>query len=108
MQDYLNLGPTPCNEDCVQVGEEDYPRRAKDECRRYIELLERRFPEVKEIPGASFDIKAFPHDFGTYYEVCVFYDYDEARSTDFAFFVEENLPEHWCNDEVLKMSDENE
>lgn len=47
-----------------------------------------------------FIVKSFPHDFGSYYEVCaVFNDNDEASSS-WAYNVEAHIPEYW--DEIAK------
>lgn len=99
MRDYLELSAAPCGEDCAQVGEDNYKEKARKEATRYIELLQKRFPNM---PSTShFGIKWFPHDFGTYAEVVIyFYDNDEA-SMAYAFHVEGNLPERWDDNEVI-------
>jgi len=88
MRDYLELGPVPADEDCQQVGTTDYDY-AKDtaDLRRYKALLETRWPE------AQFAIKSFPHEFGTYREVVVYFDTEEENPL--AFEIEANLPRTW-------------
>lgn len=93
MRDYIELGPSPAGESCVQVGDPDYASKAREECSRYKELLERKFPNPPW--GSRFGIKSFPHDFGSYYEVVVHFDDDNDASVDFAYRVEANLPETW-------------
>ena len=93
MHDYLTLGSTPCEEDCAQVGSENYYEKAYKECHRYIELLKVMFPNIPE--KARYAVKAFPHDFGTYHEVIIWYDTEDAPSMDYAFGVENNLPMTW-------------
>jgi hypothetical protein len=39
--------------------------------------------------------KAFPHDFGTYREVCAMYDEDDAAGMELAYWLESNTPETW-------------
>ena len=39
MRDYFSIGPTPSEEDCAQVGQPDYRRKAIAECQRFIELI---------------------------------------------------------------------
>ena len=50
-------------------------------------MLRERWPE------AHFAIKSFPHDFGTYREVVVYYDTDD--NDPIAYEVEANLPKTW-------------
>lgn len=88
MRDYLTLGPVPADEDCQQIGspEYDYDKDTAD-LRRYKAMLEQRWPEGR------FAIKSFPHDFGTYREVVVYFDTEEEDPL--AFEVEANLPQMW-------------
>ena len=44
-------------------------------------------------PDAHFAVKSFPHDFGTYREVLVYYDTEE--NDPIAHEVEANLPKTW-------------
>lgn len=88
MRDYLTLGPVPVDEDCQQIGTPgyDYEKDTAD-LRRYKAMLQKRWPE------AHFAIKSFPHDFGTYREVVVYFDDEEDDPV--AFEVEANLPQVW-------------
>jgi hypothetical protein len=99
MRDHMTLGPVPCDEPCAQVGEDDYPRKSRDECKRYVALLERKFPNAPD--GTYFGVKSFPHDFGTYREVCVFFDDEDEKSTGFALKVEANTPMTWDDDKPV-------
>ena len=90
---YLELGPTPGDEECAQVGADDYGARVRREGRAYIAQLTRQFGEPPE--GCHFSIKGFPHDFGTYHEVVVHYEPEIAGSLEFAFKVERELPSEW-------------
>ena len=94
MRDYLELGATPCDEQCAQVGSENYRHDAMKECRRYRELLEKQFPDF-EATDCRFVIREEPHDFGTYYEIFVSYDPNNSDSVEFAYNVENNLPSNW-------------
>ena len=69
MPSYLSLAPTPVEEDCAQVGTDDYTARARAECQRFITLLRKKFGP--EPDGARLAVKSFPHDFGDYFEVVV-------------------------------------
>ena len=87
----LNLSSAPVCEDCAQVGSENYSARAKKECRVYREQLIRTFGEPPA--GCSLVIKSFPHDFGSYYEVCAKFDPDDEVAADYAYNIENNMPE---------------
>jgi hypothetical protein len=93
MMDYVVIGPCPVEEDCVQVGEENYAARAKEECRRFIRLLREVLGE--EPDGASFRIKGFDHDFGRYYEVICSFDENSEEAVEYAFNAEGNAPMTW-------------
>jgi len=92
---YLELGPSPIEEECVQLDpNKDYISDMKAECRRFKALLDRTFPNYAE-NHACFAVKRFEHDFGTYYEVVIFYDEDDEESEGFAYEVERNIPLRW-------------
>lgn len=93
-KDYLSLGPTPAAESCAQVGAEDYHKQSKAEIAAYIGQLNRVFGD-KMPPGCRFSGKAFPHDFGTYHEVVVWFDPDSEDESNFAYSCENNMPQEW-------------
>lgn len=93
MRDYINIGATPADEPCAQVGEPNYQERAREECKRFIALLRKRFGN--EPSGAQLKIKSFPHDFGSYLEVVCFYDPQLPESVDYAFRCEGETPLTW-------------
>lgn len=93
MLEYIELGCSPAQEDCVQVGHEDYHRLARAECMRYLELIRKYCGE--EPPGARLAIKLFPHDFGSYYEVICYYETNSEEAMDYAFDLEANAPAYW-------------
>ena len=68
----------------------------KQECKRYEELLKKKFPIPENLIGeVYFKIKRFPHDFGEYFEVCIVYNEDNEPAIEFAFTVDNNLPLTW-------------
>ena len=67
--DVLYIGPCPAEEDAVQIGEPDYPQRAKAQCRAFIEGIRKTLGHEPE--GARLSVASQPHDFGSYYEVVV-------------------------------------
>jgi hypothetical protein len=93
MRDYFSLGQTPSAEDCAQVGQPDYRRKALEECQRFIELIRNTLGPEPE--GAEFAIKSFPHDFGTYYEVVIWFEPDDAAAVAYAVRCEDDAPTTW-------------
>jgi hypothetical protein len=93
MRDYFCLGPTPSEEDCAQVGQQDYRKNALSECQRYIELI--RDTLGPEPEGAELAIKSFPHDFGTYYEVVIWFESNDAAALAYAVRCEDEAPRTW-------------
>ncbi len=81
--DYLTLGPVPSDESCEQVGPNYDAEHARAECNAYKHQLQRNWPQL------SFFVKSFPHDFGSYMEVCVSDNCAEA------FAVGNSLPATW-------------
>lgn len=92
-RDRVELGPTPSDEDCAQVGTDNYRERAFEECRKYIALIRQKMGT--EPRGARLKITSNPHDFGTYYEVVCEYDDQFPRSVDYAFACESDGPQTW-------------
>src|ERR1035437_1132786 len=90
--DYLEIGCSPCDEPCVQLGSEDYDRRAKKECRALINQLKRMYGEPPE--SARLTIKGNPHDYGVYFEVRCIYAIDNEAGSNYALKCE-SLPENW-------------
>jgi len=92
-QNFEYLCSTPVEEDCAQVGEENYEQRAKRECRALIGQLIRMYGEPPE--GVTLVTKGFPHDFGTYYEVIVNFDDANRKQTAYACMLVDGLPDLW-------------
>lgn len=88
MQDYLNIGPTPCDENCIGIGHAKYFELSRIECVAFKHQLEREFP------NCIFKIKSFPHDFGMYREVIVLFDDDVESSFNNAVACE-SCSERW-------------
>ena len=83
MRDSLSLGPTPPEEECIQVGDELYYPLARAQCNKYIEAIKAYHGELPY--GVTFKIKSCPHDglhLGDvieYLDVEVYYTVDESR-----------------------------
>ncbi len=95
MRETLGVGVCPWEEECVQVGCENYLALAEQECQRYIELL----TKIHGTPpgNARFQISYNPHDFGTYLEVDIHFDSDSDVESEWAYRVEANTPAQWDN-----------
>lgn len=89
--DYLELGPTPCDESCSQIGDIDYLEKSIKETRAFKNQLKRLFP------NGRFAIKTFQHDFGSYSEVVAYFDTGDRKTDDAAWEAESNLPKKWDN-----------
>ena len=91
--DKVYLGPAPAEEECAQLGSDDYDRRARAECREYIAAI---IAVCGEPPaGARLKVEAQAHDFGSYYEVVCQYDDQDPAAGDYAARCDERAPQHW-------------
>ena len=93
MFDHVSIGPSPTNEQCAQVGEDDYYERSVKECRAYVRQLRRALGEEPE--GASLAVKSNSHDFGVYREVACYFADNSQEAVDYAFRAEEQAPAEW-------------
>lgn len=96
MRDEINIGPVPYDEDCAQLGTDNYEMLARAECKRFIGLLRKKLGS--EPKGATLKVKGFPHDFGTYYEVVCVYEDTYPEAIDYAFRCEADAPTRWEED----------
>ena len=103
MTDYLNIGPTPYDVDCAQVGSPDYIRLSTIECRAFAlqcqRVLRAKYPDYTVRVG----IKAFPHDFGTYWEVVVYYDPENEEEIKQAFYLESADISDWDKEAIEQL-----
>jgi hypothetical protein len=105
--DYFTIGCTPGDEPCIQVGHPKYSEIARTECSYYIQdlthNLRNRFSltDTQDL-SVVFRIKSFPHDFGSYHEVAVYYDPSDQISVDQAIVAEEGL-EHWSEESAIRL-----
>lgn len=105
--EYIELGPTPCAESCAQVGSHNYRELASKEMRAYINQLYRQFGEASE-KGVMFKIKWFNHDFGSYGEVCVCWVIEDNAATEYAYFIDSNIPEYWDEEAIKELEGKND
>ena len=98
MRDSLSIGSAPANEDCAQVGDNDYQKRARAELQAFKNLIRRTVGIEPE--GASLRVKANKHDFGTYYDLECEFDDRHPEAVTYCFEVERKTPSDW--DDVAK------
>jgi hypothetical protein len=102
MRDYLEIGSTPAEEDCEQLGPNYRPERARQECQAFIHQLRRQFGE--EPADASLRVKGSSHDFGLYLEVVCYYDPNDEESTEYAFKCEGEAWTEWDEEARKELS----
>jgi len=93
MKDNFSLNTTPVEEDCAQLGSENYLENTERECSAYIGQLKRTFG--KPPPNARFRVTKNPHDFGMYHDVVVEFDDEDVKASKYAYKIETNLPDKW-------------
>ena len=108
MLDYLNLGSTPSDEDCAQVGSPDYQNRANKELDAYKAQLERMFPGLETHKRMEFKKMWFPHDFGSYGEIVITYDDDNELEAATAIEIEWNTPTNWDQEAIEELNQTNQ
>lgn len=107
----ISLSSVPMDVTGVQVQSDGSTyEELRKEAKKYCELLQKKFPDYQKY-DCRFTVKRCNHDFGTYFEVEIEYeeaDFDEEfnDSTEFALFVESNLPYTWQDTKVLKFAPE--
>src|SRR5215204_1917545 len=94
MRKYLELGASPYDTDCVQVGVENYGVLALAECNRYRRQLEEQFKD-RLTTTITFGVKKFGHGDNRYFEAVVYFDADDPAQVEYAYYVEANLPAKW-------------
>src|SRR3990167_9964707 len=100
--DYINIGSSPCNEDCIQVGDPEYYPKAIQECKRFLDLIREKLGP--EPPGARLKVKSFPHDFGTYHEVVCYFLKDNEEAFEYAMRCESDAPQTWNDNQVKPLT----
>lgn len=100
--DYIELAPAPYDEQCAQVGEDDYAERSVKECVALMHQLTRQLGEPPA--SAYYSVKTFPHDFGSYKEVVINYDPDNEEARRFAIGVDRHMPAKWDKEALEELS----
>jgi hypothetical protein len=93
-RDFLELGTSPFEEECVQVNPNvEYKAAMRSECERFIGLLESTLGIPPE--GSFFTIKWSSHDFGSYADVRIVFDNENEAQSTYAYNVENSIPARW-------------
>lgn len=92
-EEIIFLGPCPAEEQAAQLGDPDYARDAKTQCRAYIQAIR----EVcgREPEGARLVVTPQLHDFGQYFEVCVRFDPENEAAVRYASHCDQTSPTTW-------------
>lgn len=88
------LGSAPAAEPCAQVGDPDYARDARVECRAFIEAI--RKVCGREPAGAQLVVRGQGRNDGeAYYEVALVYDADDEWAARYAAHCDARAPATW-------------
>ena len=100
----FQIGPTPSDENCAQVGSPNYNDLNMIEVAVFKNQCKRQFPNIPN--GAYYIRTRNEHEFGTYHELGIKFEEDNefeedgGEASNYAYNVENNVPEHW--DEIAK------
>jgi hypothetical protein len=99
MRDTYDIGCSPHNVSCAQVGTDHYQDFGKKECKAFMEQLKRIYGEPPA--GAYLKVSSNPHDFGTYHEVTIVYNDESEEHANYIYGNLENGCDEW-DDEAIK------
>ena len=96
------IGPTPAEEPSAQLGEPDYNRIGRQECRAFIDQIRRQLGP--EPAGVRLRTKTERHDFGAYYEVVAEVAPDASQpAVDWAVRCESEAPKTWDQEALVAL-----
>lgn len=90
---YIKLGSTPIEEDCVPPEDPDYEIHASAECERFIAQLRRTFGVEPDL--AYLRVKKFSTPERWYMEVVCWYHPHLQDAVDYANNIGINIPKRW-------------
>jgi len=102
-RDYISLGSSPSDEDCAQVGSDNYRELSRIELQEFKRMMEVINPAPEDCI-AYYTVKSFPHDFGSYHELCAVFDDNDDQSIEWAFNAENITPVQWDNEAKEKIA----
>lgn len=91
--DWMDLELTPYDEDCAQVGDDNYQKLARLEYSAMYGQLLRMFGTP--LNSTRITCASNQHDFGTYYSLRVLFDTSDPISMEYAYKVEGDWPAKW-------------
>lgn len=96
--DYIELGPCPADEECLQTGIHEI-KYIRKQAHIWADQLRRQWSDEQ------FSVKTFRHDFGAYCEVLIQYNDQDEISRRSAYDVEDQLPEQWDEQARTEMNE---
>ena len=104
-KDYLTLSCNPAEEEWPG-GPDSTTDQQSAVLRRYLQMLVDKFPIPPDLEGkVRFARKTFPHDFGSYTEVVVWFDTEDRRARSFAYMCDAEMPGRWTDTEVVRLDE---
>jgi|GEM_PF-979425 len=109
----IELGFAPSGENCVQVGQPNYPEQARKECNRFIRQLKRQLPIPEKLEGdVQYQVRSNPYEGSDgsdtpYLEVVVRFNPENPKALDFACNAERKVPEFWDTIAKVEIAIEN-
>jgi hypothetical protein len=88
MKDYLFIDTTPSEEQCSQVGEEDYHAKARAEAKRMLAQIDKHYPLPNDATMGYTTVAIESHDFGAYFQIKIVFDDECEHSINWAFSIE--------------------
>lgn len=95
----IYLGSSPTKEDGASA-EENSTHELWKEAVEFRKMMEDRFPIPSGVFG-FFKVKSEYNNSGIHYEVVFNFDSESDKASDFAIYVENNLPEFWSDGTVF-------
>lgn len=102
--EFFSLSSSPHDEECTQAGQDTSDMKL--ECKALANQLIRLHGAVPE--GAEFFLCRNDHEFGTYYELGIFFELseeDETPSQQFAEKCEMGIPDNWDAEAISEMKE---
>jgi hypothetical protein len=100
---YIEFDTSPVYEPCVQIErDKDYMPAMRAEANRYVELLQKKFPNL---PG-YWKVAQLMHDFGPYLEVRFYCEASLLDAGSVIRFLEANMPKTWDDCEPVEWKSE--
>lgn len=105
MRDYIALDTTPYEAPCIQVGHELYRSIASMEAHLMKQQLEELLLTQYSDILVNIAITQCPHDYGSYYQLYVYFNSDNPQEVRQAYWLDENFPADWNHEQFKTLSD---